>query len=422
MPNKIIQVFEHESLKLGQRDGFGERELKLLQKFRGDKGDNDFHFYSLINNGVKFKQFVGVLCVGDLQIEVLPKVDKYSSNKDDEYGVWHNNLLAMLKVVYKLKVEVPSQAEQKLIHSNSILDVFIQRFLDEVERLLHIGLVKSYRRVEDNCKALKGKLLVDKQITKNFAHKERFFVNYTTYDYNHVCNRIIYKALNLIPYITDSSYIKARANTLRFEFPELNDIAIDEGLFNRMEFNRKTEEYLFSMELAKLLLLHYMPNLSNGKNEKVLALMFDMNRLWEEYVYIMLRRKLPEYSVLAQRKQDFWHSDTEVVTIRPDIVVMRGNDCVAVLDTKWKCPADKKPSDADLKQMYTYHKYWDTNNTALIYPGSAEKVEGQFEKGEEKCSMIYLPIESEQGQNILNVEELVKYVKDKVKVSLPSSI
>lgn len=415
MPNKIIQVFEHESLKLGQKDGFEGRELKLLQKFRGDKGDEEFHFYSLINNGVKFKQFVGVLCVGDLQIEVLPKVDKYSSGKDDEYGVWHNNLLAMLKAVYKLKVEVPSQAEQKLIHSNSILDVFIQRFLDEVERLLHIGLVKSYRRVEDNCRALKGKLLVDKQITKNFAHKERFFVNYTTYDYNHVCNRIIYKALHLIPYITDSSYIKARANTLRFEFPELNDIAIEEGLFNRMEFNRKTEEYRFSMELAKLLLLHYMPNLSNGKNEKVLALMFDMNRLWEEYVFIMLKRQLPDYHVTAQNTKQFWHSDSVgAKIIRPDIVVMKDGHCVAVLDTKWKCPKDDKPSDADLKQMYTYHKYWDTKYTALIYPGSSSDVIGYFEKDNEECRMIYLPIATEQGHNFLDMEGLKEYIQELV--------
>ena len=415
MPNNIIQVFEHESLKPGQRDGFGDRELKLLQKFRGDKGDEEFHFYSLINNGVKFKQFVGVLCVGDLQIEVLPKVDKY-----DEYGVWHNNLLAMLKAVYKLKVEVPSQAQQKLINSNSILDVFIQRFLDEVERLLHIGLVKSYRRVEDNCKALKGKLLVDKQITKNFAHKERFFVNYTTYDYNHVCNRIIFKALHLIPYITDSSYVKARANTIRFEFPELNDIAVDEGLFNRMEFNRKTEEYRFSMELAKLLLLHYMPNLSNGKNEKVLALMFDMNRLWEEYVYVMLRRKLLDYQVIAQSKKQFWHSSEGSKTIRPDIVVLKDGHCVAVLDTKWKCPDKKIPSDADLKQMYTYHKYWETNNTALIYPGSATNIEGQFIKDNEerdeecKCSMIYLPIKPKQGPDFLDMEGLKKYINELV--------
>ena len=417
MPNRIIQVFEHESLKLGQRDGFGERELKLLQKFRGDKGDDDFHFYSLINNGVKFKQFVGVLCVGDLQIEVLPKVDRYSCDKDNEYGVWHNNLLAMLKTVYKLKVDVPSQAQQKIIHSNSILDVFIQRFLDEVERLLHIGLVKSYRRVEDNCKALKGKLLVDKQITRNFAHKERFFVNYTTYDYNHVCNRIIYKALKLIPYVTDNSYVKARANTIRFEFPELNDISIDEGLFYRMEFNRKTEEYHFSMELAKLLLLHYMPNLTNSNNEKVLALMFDMNKLWEEYVFILLKRQLPEYHVMAQNTKQFWHSDSVGnKTIRPDIVVIKGGDCVAVLDTKWKCPADNKPSDADLKQMYTYHKYWDTNYTALIYPGSASNVEGHFEKGNEECRMIYLPLVHEQGPDFLNISELVNFV---IEISAP---
>lgn len=406
MPNNIIQVFEHQSLKVGP-NGLKDEELKLLQKFRGDKEDEDFKFYSLINNGVKFKQYVGVLCVGNLQIEVLPKIDKGS----DEKSVWHNNLLTMLKTVYKLKVDAPSQAQQMLIRSNSILDIFIQRFLDEIERLLHIGLVKTYRKVEDNCKALKGKLLVGKQITRNFAHRERFYVSYTTYDYNHVCNRVIFKALKLIPYITGNSYVKARANTIRFEFPELNDISIDEDLFNRMEYGRKTEEYRFSMELAKLLLLHYMPNLSNGKNEKVLALMFDMNRLWEEYVFILLKRQLPDYHVTAQNTKQFWHSySVGAKIIRPDIVVMKDGHCVAVLDTKWKCPKDDKPSDADLKQMYTYHKYWDTKYTALIYPGSSSNVEGNFEKDNEECRMIFLPIGHEQGHNILNMEELVKYL------------
>lgn len=408
MPNKIIQVFEHQSLKVGP-NGLKDEELKLLQKFRGDKEDEDFKFYSLINNGVKFKQYVGVLCVGNLQIEVLPKVDKGADDK----AVWHSNLLTMLKAVYKLKVDVPSQAQQKFIHSNSILDIFIQRFLDEVERLLHIGLVKTYRKVEDNCKALKGKLLVGKQITRNFAHRERFYVSYTTYDYNHICNRIIYKALKLIPYITGNSYVKARANTIRFEFPELNDISIDEGVFNRMEFDRKTEEYRFSMELAKLLLLHYMPNLNSSNNERVLALMFDMNRLWEEYVYIVLRRQLKDYTVLAQSSKEFWHSDKAHNTIRPDIVIMDKGNCVAVLDTKWKCPKDDKPSDADLKQMFVYHEYWKTENTALIYPGNDTKnIEGHFIKDTKaiaKCFMFYLPIKSDRHPNILDTGELLSY-------------
>lgn len=410
MPNKIIQVFEHQSLKVGP-NGLKDEELKLLQKFRGDKEDEDFKFYSLINNGVKFKQYVGVLCVGNLQIEVLPKVDKGADDK----AVWHSNLLTMLKAVYKLKVDVPSQAQQKLIRSNSILDIFIQRFLDEVERLLHIGLVKTYRKVEDNCKALKGKLLVGKQITRNFAHRERFYVSYTTYDYNHICNRIIYKALKLIPYITGNSYVKARANTIRFEFPELNDISIDEGVFNRMEFDRKTEEYRFSMELAKLLLLHYMPNLNSSNNERVLALMFDMNRLWEEYVYIVLKRQLQDYTVLSQSSKEFWRSEKSINTIRPDIVIVGKEECVAVLDTKWKCPINNKPSDADLKQMFVYHKYWKTDKTALIYPGNdSPNIDGHFIQDTDesvKCCMFYLPIKSDNYPHILYTDELLSYCK-----------
>ena len=70
-----IRIFEHESLKIGEK-GFTEKHLKLLSKYLGDKEGDDFPYYSLINNGVKFKQYVGVISVGDIQIEVLPKADK----------------------------------------------------------------------------------------------------------------------------------------------------------------------------------------------------------------------------------------------------------------------------------------------------------------------------------------------------------
>ena len=82
----------------------------------------------------------------------------------------------------------------------------------------------------------------------------------------------------------------------------------------------------------------------------VMALMFDMNKLWEEYVYTILKRQLLEkdnnYTVLAQSRKDFWTSSDGGKIVKPDIVVNYGDRCVAVLDTKWKCPKDGKPSDA----------------------------------------------------------------------------
>ena len=70
-----ISVFEHDSLKLN-KEGFKEKHLLALQKYHGDKGTA---FFSLIHNGVKFNSHVGVIKVGKLSIEVLPKADKYLS-------------------------------------------------------------------------------------------------------------------------------------------------------------------------------------------------------------------------------------------------------------------------------------------------------------------------------------------------------
>lgn len=379
----IITVFEHQAIKVGQeftvkkneKDKvtviFGSQHLKLLQRFRGDKEDESFPYYTLIHDGVKFKHYVGVLNVGGLQIEVLPKTDADS----EDASKWRPRLLHMLRTVYRLQAHAPGTALQRLKDS-PVLDVFLQRFLDEVEALLHIGLIKTYRKETANRNALKGKIVWSKQVTKNVVHKERFYVNYTTYDRNHIMNRIIYKTLQVIPEVTRNSYIANRSKTLAFEFPELLDINVNDNTFATMHFDRKSDGYRDAMQIAKLILLNYMPDMVHHRNN-VLALMFDMNRLWEEYVYVVLKRNLNDIDVSAQQSKPFWKHKT----IRPDIVVLPAKDKKPlVIDTKWKLPKDNTPSDGDLKQMYTYHKYWDADHTILLYPGteSSKDNEGKF--------------------------------------------
>lgn len=413
MIKEPIKVYEHETLKVNGVS-FTSEHLMLLAKFLGDGSGDDFPYYSLINNGVKFKQYVGVISVGDIQIEVLPKADKKAG--EDDKATWEHHLLEMLQVVYKMKVNLSSKADQQMKRS-PVLDVFLNHFMDEVELIMHIGLVKAYRRVEDNRTSLKGRLVLSKHIIKNMVHQERFYVNYTTYDRNHVFNRLLCKALRIIPDISSNSYTTNRAKTLLFELPELDDIVATEALFDRLTFDRKTEDYRNAMELARMILLNYMPNMSYRKDNSVIALMFDMNKLWEEYVCIMLRRQLPDCTVLAQSTKRFWYSATVGgKTVRPDIVIMKDKSCIAVLDTKWKCPPDGKPSDSDLKQMYVYHKYWDTDRTALLYPASSDRgnVVGHFvsETGDTaaECDMFYLPIKPERGPQLLEIGTLIDFI------------
>ena len=397
-----ISVYEHDRLKLGETEQFLPEHLSLLQQYLGDNDTEVFPYYQLINNGVKFKQYVGVLCVGNLQIEVLPKIEKQVAKGEE--GTWRNHLLEMLRAVFKLQTRTPSNADQAMRES-AILDVFLMKFLNEVEALLRKGLIKTYRKTEENRTSMKGKLVFSKHLTKNYVHKERFYVNYTTYDRNHILNCILYKALKLVSHIAMNSYTQCRAKTMSFEFPELNDIAVDDALFERLTFDRKSEDYRTAIDIARLILQRYMPDQSK-RGKHVLALMFDMNKLWEEYVFVILRRSLrEEYNVSAQNVKRFWESSFGTKVIRPDIVVSdKSGKPVCVLDTKWKCPAvGEPPSDADLKQMYVYHKYWGVKCTALLYPSTKDdELSGYFQSGyfaktpdnsdKLSCSKIYLSL------------------------------
>ena len=397
-----ISVYEHDRLKPGETKQFLPEHLSLLQQYLGDNDTEVFPYYQLINNGVKFKQYVGVLCVGNLQIEVLPKIEKQVAKGEE--GTWRNHLLEMLRAVFKLQTRTPSNADQAM-RGSAILDVFLMKFLNEVEALLHKGLIKTYRKTEENRTSMKGKLVFSKHLTKNYVHKERFYVNYTTYDRNHILNCILYKALKLVSHIAMNSYTQCRAKTMSFEFPELNDIAVDDALFERLTFDRKSEDYRTAIDIARLILLRYMPDQSK-RGKHVLALMFNMNKLWEEYVFVILRRSLrEEYNVSAQKVKRFWESSFGTKVIRPDIVVSdKSGKPVCVLDTKWKCPAvGEPPSDADLKQMYVYHKYWGVERTALLYPSTKDdELSGYFQSGyfaetpdksdKLSCSKIYLSL------------------------------
>lgn len=384
---ETISVFEHQPLRV---DGivFKEKHRRALERFLGNNDETTFPYYSLIHQGVKFRQFVGVLCVNDLTIEVLPKTER--DNNDKYY--WRGKLIAMLTKIYRLDIKSPSDAPQGTKTNSAILDVFIKRFLNEVDSLLNRGLVKCYHKDEGNRNALKGKLLVSEQLRKNFIHQEQFYVRYNTYDYEHVMNCLLRQTIEVAIQATQNVYLKGRACSMLFNFPELKEVVVTPQLFDNLSFDRKTEDYRMAIKLAKLLLLHYVPyRVSKGDN--ILALMFDMNKLWEEYVYIILRHHLKDYEVRAQAVKLFWQREDGVAkkTIRPDIVIKKDDKVIAILDTKWKCP-DKTPSDGDLHQMFVYSKMFNTNKVALAFPSTKENtssIHAHFYGEKSSCDMLF---------------------------------
>ncbi len=400
---KFIQVFEYQKLRYDDSGIFRKNHFDAMVKF------NELHqnkYFTIVHKGIRFGSYVGVIQIGGLTIEILPKAD---NNENADKNLWQNILLNMLKVCKNIQVESISETQLKKRY-HSILDVYFELYLNEVERLVKKGMIKKYRKNQSNQNALKGKLLFAQNIQQNLVHKERFYCEHQVYDKNHLLHQILYKGLLVLKtFIKDS--LKDKLNRLLFEFQDFENINIQKKHFNKIIIDRKNHDYQKAIDIAKIIILNYSPSLNYG-NDNLLTLLFDMNALWEEYIFrILQKHKTDEIEVSFQNSDKFWENKR----IRPDIVLKTKNETF-VIDTKWKIIEANNPSDDDLKQMFVYNLHWKAEKTLLLYP-KTNQIDSNFgtfhfDNLGKKCKLGFVDITNEM--TIKNSKIVAKEIFEKL--------
>jgi 5-methylcytosine-specific restriction enzyme subunit McrC len=396
-----LQVFEHGKLHVGGA-GLSGRDVERLQ------GLNERHgcrFFDFGYRCVRFTQYVGVVQIGRRVIEILPKVDGVPGA--DNRRLWHGVLVDMLRRCGLLRIEAPSAADLASRRA-LLLNLYLEAFLREVDALVHHGLAKRYRKARANLGVFKGRLLVAQQLRHNLVHRERAFCEYMTYDRDNVFNRVLKEALGVVRDMAIPARLADDARRLLLAFDGLPEAAATAETFQRLRYDRHTERYRRATVLAEMILLNYAPDIRHG-DRSVLAILFDMNVLFEHYVLCELQRAARELGgerlrVTGQTSRPFWRAGSTQAMIRPDILVELGSakpPLRVILDTKWKLPKSSRPTDADLQQMYAYGLQFGATASALLYPqtGAARDTEGYFlaacgldSKAEHGCGMWFVDI------------------------------
>ena len=99
-------------------------------------------------------------------------------------------------------------------------------------------------------------------------------------------------------------------------------------------------------------------------NIQLWALLFDMNLLFEEYVYQkLIGVGLKGLEVRRQERIPFWQRRY----LQPDLV-LRYQGKRTVLDTKWKMLAKAQPSMEDLRQLFVYAQFFGAEKSVLLFP------------------------------------------------------
>lgn len=360
-------VYEHQRLTLGSSYPtpggsvipFEEHHLEALGRYQERTGSTAF---KLIHRGIQLRHHVGYLRVGPVSLEIYPKLGRDGPQRD-----WRGLLFHMLRTVSGVRFTTQDQAPLKP-RAGDLYEVLLRRFLDQTEALLREGLARSYREVEENGSAFRGRLLIGPHLRENCVRKERFFVAYEVHDTDNLPNRALHRALSRVLRTAPTAEIAQRAEAALTDFPEVSPAPIRASDWGAMRLDRRAERYREALALARMILRDERPDLRWGDQE-VIALLFDMNALFEAYLEAALRG-LPGCRVVAQRPLRFWTPTAgAAASLKPDILLYMPDDArPVVIDAKWKIPPRDEPADDDLRQLFAYLHAVKGRAGALIYP------------------------------------------------------
>ena len=372
---KRITVIEHEFLPIVKEQSQGQKALSFkhseaLQKLEQKLPSNAF---SWIHQGVKFANYCGVISLGNLLIEILPKIH----GKETEPGACRKALIRMLIKARKLKSQKSGMASIDM-QKHSLLDVFILHFCDQLHAELMQGMIRSYVARKENINVLRGRLLAEQQFKHNLAHKERLFCQYDEMSSDNAHNQVIKHVLRLMLKLTAGVMARKQVVELLMRFDPISDVKVHLQMIDKLTFNRSTCRYEFIIQQCRWFIQGLYPDVLVGNNP-CLSLLFDMNRLFELYVASVFR-KIAWAAGLRMREQGpqkymVRREDLsqEVFLMKPDMAFYdTNNNIVSIADAKWKILDEREKklgiAQSDLYQMAAYSRRYGVDSLTLIYP------------------------------------------------------
>jgi 5-methylcytosine-specific restriction enzyme subunit McrC len=326
-------------------------------------------------------QWVGVLQIPGLQLEILPKTDGHEPPEDAEgeqdfLGHTRANLASMLLRGGLVAVRSRGVADLSLLRGSihdRLVDAFLERAVFELQR----GLDRGYSSEEENLLALRGKLLVGQQVTRNAAQRHRFYCRHDVMsEATPICIRIKQACRVLVERSLPSS-VSVKAHDVLAMLDEVPDFAHRQGEPDPT-FTRQNERFSDIYRFSCMVLEGQAADVKSGQVE-TFSLLFDMDQVFERFIAaFVISEVVPRIDGAAARAQGLGDRrellrDTKgsgTLHLKPDLLVERGNQTL-VIDTKWKrLDAHKlaRPDNSDLYQLYAYLHRYECQHAYLLYP------------------------------------------------------
>jgi len=324
---------------------------------------------------LRFHQFVGLVVVEDLQVEVLPKVDGWATTAKAREA-----LLRMLVTAHDLDVKSSDMAAC-VAQEEPVLASLARIYLLKLAEALRRGLRQEYKAHEDQLPRVRGKINWAAQLRLEITHVPGFACRFDDRSEDTPLNRVLKAALRVAERILASDGLGPLRLEVRHAMEGVTETRMTATQIAAVHLDRMSCHLAPLLTLAKLLLGQANPDFGEvqAQRNKTFAFIWDMNVLFETYVAKVAKATLePDgVTVFAQAEAGLYlgvyaDSGKGAFALRPDLVLHGGGVGTIILDTKWKRLEPNTPnggvSPADVYQVNAYAQRFEADSVVLAYP------------------------------------------------------
>lgn len=370
------------------------KHYRELEEFAKSDGGKDVLHFTSNGKWLKAQNFVGTIQTrSGFTLEILPKTASGGEANSKQI------FIKLLYLLYKLPDHRHiDRANLKSVKNLDIFEIFIAMFLDEVGQIIKKGIKSDYVEQQKNLLFLKGKLILNRHIKQNAYRYERFFVAYDEYNQNCAENRLIKYTLKFLSRLSRDpqnirriyQYMK-HMNLVEFS----GDVAKD---LSSIRSNRGMADYKNALIWSKVFLKggSFIPF---SGDTIAFAILYPMEKLFEGFVEWYLRKTAKGEVITQHNKRHFVLKDSTAQTsVRPDFIVMDGDEITVVADAKWKLNTDERFNQADFYQLYAYKSIFNpTKDLCIYYPkvdGFEQRIDFKYFDGA-KIAVVPIDMEAE---------------------------
>ena len=321
-------------------------------------------------HGIKTKSWVGVIKYKNLHLEILPKLISEDANNDkkiseEERNIILKNLIFMLSYTKNLDIKTNDNAKLST-EKNPFIEILIREFATSLFEALKRLTPKRYVREEENLNYLKGKIKFSENIRYNCTNQAKFYCEYDEFSENNLLNQLFLFVSTCLYNISNNSYNKKTLKFIINYYSDISFVRFDKFKVRKIKLTRNQELFKKSFNLAKMFVEQTSVDLSKNKFENI-TLVWDMNKLFEEFIFELIKRKIPECSPIAQKTKRLLRSTQETKRdTKVDILIQHPQ---IIIDTKYKKFTNFDDiSSADIYQVTTYCLLHNYKRAILLYP------------------------------------------------------